>query len=45
VLKDIAVVGPHQRVEVDFQADGRGAALLHSTRQLQSDFGLRTLID
>lgn len=45
VLKDIAVVGPQQRVEVDFRADGRGPALLHSTRQLQSDFGLRTLID
>jgi len=45
VLKDIAVVGPQQRVEVDFQADGRACALLHSTRQLQSDFGLRTLID
>jgi FtsP/CotA-like multicopper oxidase with cupredoxin domain len=45
VWKDIAVVGPQQRVEVDFEADGRGPALLHSTRQLQSDFGLRTLID
>jgi FtsP/CotA-like multicopper oxidase with cupredoxin domain len=45
VLKDIAVVGPQQRVEVDFRADGRGPALLHSTRQLQSDFGLRTVID
>jgi FtsP/CotA-like multicopper oxidase with cupredoxin domain len=45
VLKDIAVIGPQQRVDVDFQADGRGPALLHSTRQLQSDFGLRTLID
>jgi len=38
-------VGPQQRVEVDFRADGRGPALLHSTRQLQSDSGLRTLID
>jgi len=45
VLKDIAVVGPQQRVEVDFRADGRGPALLHSTRQLQSDFGLMTVIE
>jgi FtsP/CotA-like multicopper oxidase with cupredoxin domain len=45
VLKDVAVVGPHQRVEVDFEADGRGPALLHCTRQLHSDFGLRTRVD
>lgn len=45
VSKDVAVVGPHQRVEVDFEADGRGPALLHCTRQLHSDFGLRARID
>lgn len=45
VLKDVAVVGPHQRVEVDFEADGRGPALLHCTRQLHSDFGLRARVD
>lgn len=45
VLKDVAVVGPHQRVEVDFVADGRGPALLHCTRQLHSDFGLRARVD
>jgi FtsP/CotA-like multicopper oxidase with cupredoxin domain len=45
VLKDVAVVGPHQRVEVDFEADGRGPALLHCTRQLHSDFGLRAHVD
>jgi FtsP/CotA-like multicopper oxidase with cupredoxin domain len=45
VAKDVAVVGPHQRVEVDFEADGRGPALLHCTRQLHSDFGLRARVD
>ena len=45
VLKDVAVVGPHQRVEVDFEADGRGTALLYCTRQLHSDFGLRARVD
>ena len=45
ILKDVVVVGPQQRAEVDFRADGRGPALLHCTRQLQSDFGLRALIN
>jgi FtsP/CotA-like multicopper oxidase with cupredoxin domain len=45
VLKDVAVVGPHQRVEVDFETDGRGPALFHCTRQLHSDFGLRARVD
>ena len=45
VLKDVVVVGPQQRVEVDFQAQGCGPVLFHSTRQLQADFGLRGLID
>jgi FtsP/CotA-like multicopper oxidase with cupredoxin domain len=45
VVKDVVVVGPHQRLEVDFRADGRGSALLHCTRQLHSDFGLRALIN
>jgi FtsP/CotA-like multicopper oxidase with cupredoxin domain len=45
VLKDVAVVGPQQRLEVDFEADGRGPALLHCTRQLHSDFGLRARVD
>jgi FtsP/CotA-like multicopper oxidase with cupredoxin domain len=45
ILKDVAVVGPHERVEVDFVADGRGPALLHCTRQLHSDFGLRARVD
>jgi hypothetical protein len=38
-------VGPQQRLEVDFVADGRGAALFHCTRQLHSDFGLRARVD
>jgi len=45
VLKDVVVVGPRQRLEVDFRTDGRGPALLHCTRQLQSDFGLRALLE
>jgi len=45
VVKDVAVVGPQQRLDVDFVADGRGPALLHCTRQLHSDFGLRARVD
>jgi FtsP/CotA-like multicopper oxidase with cupredoxin domain len=45
VLKDVVVVGPQQRVEVDLQAEGCGPVRFHSTRQLQADFGLRGLID
>jgi FtsP/CotA-like multicopper oxidase with cupredoxin domain len=45
VRKDVVVVGPQQRVEVDFRAEGHGPAPFHSTRQLQADFGLRGLID
>jgi FtsP/CotA-like multicopper oxidase with cupredoxin domain len=45
VLKDVVVAGPQQRLEVDFVADGRGPALLHCTRQLHSDFGLRARVD
>ncbi len=45
IWKDVAVVGPRERVEVDFTADGRGPALLHCTRQLHSDFGLRARVD
>jgi FtsP/CotA-like multicopper oxidase with cupredoxin domain len=44
VLKDVVAVGPQQRVEVDFVADFRGPALLHSTRQWHRDFGLMALI-
>ncbi|MBS0422418.1 MAG: multicopper oxidase domain-containing protein [Proteobacteria bacterium] len=45
VWKDVVVVGPQQRLEVDFRTAGGAAALLHCTRQLQSDFGLRALIE
>jgi FtsP/CotA-like multicopper oxidase with cupredoxin domain len=45
VIKDIVVVGPQRRVEVDFRAEGGGPTLFHCTRQLHADFGLRGLID
>lgn len=44
VLKDVVVVGPQQRLEVDFTADGSRSALLRCTRQLHSDFGLRAQV-
>jgi FtsP/CotA-like multicopper oxidase with cupredoxin domain len=45
VLRDVIAIGAQQRVEVDFLGEGRGPALLHCTRQLQADFGLRALFD
>ena len=44
-LKDVVAIGAQRQVEVDFVADSRGPALLHSTRQFQSDFGLVALVD
>lgn len=41
---DIIAAGPRERLEVDFEADGHGPALLHCTRQLQRDFGLIALL-
>jgi FtsP/CotA-like multicopper oxidase with cupredoxin domain len=45
VRRDVVAIGPQQRVEVDFLAEGRGPALLHCTRQLHADFGLGALLD
>jgi FtsP/CotA-like multicopper oxidase with cupredoxin domain len=45
ILRDVVTIGAQQRAEVDFLADGRGPALLHCTRQLHADFGLRALLD
>jgi FtsP/CotA-like multicopper oxidase with cupredoxin domain len=45
VDRDVVAIGPQQRVEVDFLAKGGGPALLHCTRQLHADFGLRALLD
>jgi FtsP/CotA-like multicopper oxidase with cupredoxin domain len=44
-VKDVTVIGARQQAEVDFVADSPGRTLLHSTRQLQSDFGLAALFD
>jgi FtsP/CotA-like multicopper oxidase with cupredoxin domain len=45
VHRDVVAIRPQQRVEVDFLAEGGGPALLHCTRQLHADFGLRALLD
>jgi FtsP/CotA-like multicopper oxidase with cupredoxin domain len=45
ILKDVVALRPRQRLEVDFVADNPGRAFLHSTRQLQRDFGLMAQID
>lgn len=44
-VRDVVAIGARQTAEVDFVADSPGPALLRSTRQLHSDFGLVALID
>jgi FtsP/CotA-like multicopper oxidase with cupredoxin domain len=45
VMKDIAMVGGYQEVEVDFTADNPGLTLFHCHQQLHMDFGFMALFD
>jgi FtsP/CotA-like multicopper oxidase with cupredoxin domain len=45
VIKDVAMVGPFQEMEVDFTADQPGLSLFHCHMQLHMDFGLMALFD
>jgi FtsP/CotA-like multicopper oxidase with cupredoxin domain len=45
VIKDVAMVGPFQEMEVDFTANQPGLSLFHCHMQLHMDFGLMALFD
>ncbi|RDI97549.1 copper oxidase [Dyella solisilvae] len=45
VIKDVAMLGGYQTMEVDFVADQRGLSLFHCHMQLHMDFGFMALFD
>ncbi len=45
VLKDVAMLGGYQTMEVDFTADQPGLSLFHCHMQLHMDFGFMALFD
>ncbi len=45
VMKDVAMVGGYQRVDIDFTADNPGLTLFHCHQQLHMDFGFMALFD
>ena len=45
VMKDVAMLGGYQEMEVDFVADNPGLTLFHCHQQLHMDFGFMALFD
>jgi FtsP/CotA-like multicopper oxidase with cupredoxin domain len=45
VIKDVAMLGGYQTMEVDFTADNRGLTLFHCHMQLHMDYGFMALFD
>ncbi len=45
VMKDVAMLGGYQEMEVDFTADQSGLSLFHCHMQLHMDFGFMALFD
>ncbi len=45
IIKDVAMLGGYQTMEVDFIADQRGLSLFHCHMQLHMDFGFMALFD
>jgi FtsP/CotA-like multicopper oxidase with cupredoxin domain len=45
VIKDVAMVGAFQEMEIDFTADQPGLSLFHCHMQTHMDFGLMALFD
>jgi len=45
VIKDVAMLGGYQEMEVDFTADNPGLTLFHCHMQLHMDFGFMALFD
>lgn len=44
ILKDVAMLGGYQTMDVDFQADQPGLSLLHCHQQIHMDFGFMALL-
>src|ERR1700736_547176 len=45
VIKDVAMLGGYQEIEIDFTADNPGRTLFHCHHQLRRDFGFMALFD
>jgi len=45
VIKDIAMLGAYQEMDVDFTADNPGRTLFHCHQQLQMDYGFMALFE
>nr|WP_241524178.1 multicopper oxidase domain-containing protein [Mycobacterium paraense] len=45
VLKDVAMLGGYQSMEIDFVADQPGLSLLHCHQQIHMDYGLMLLLN
>lgn len=45
VLKDVAMIGPYQELEIDFTANSPGLSLFHCHMQLHMDYGFMALFD
>ena len=45
VMKDVAMLGGYQEMEIDFVADNPGRTLFHCHQQLHMDFGFMALFD
>lgn len=45
VIKDVAMLGGYQELELDFTADNPGRTLFHCHQQLHMDFGFMALFD
>ena len=45
ILKDVAMLGGYQTMDVDFTADQRGLSLFHCHMQLHMDYGFMALFD
>ncbi|GLQ89836.1 multicopper oxidase family protein [Dyella flagellata] len=45
LIKDVAMLGGYQSMDIDFTADQRGLSLFHCHMQLHMDFGFMTLFD
>jgi FtsP/CotA-like multicopper oxidase with cupredoxin domain len=44
IMKDVVVVPPRKRVDVDFTADNPGPTLFHCHQQLHMDYGFMTMV-
>jgi len=45
IIKDVAMLGGFQEMDIDFTADNPGLTLLHCHMQLHMDFGFMALFD